>query len=114
MPWKKGQSGNPKGQPKGADLPGRPKDEFIQKCRQIIERGKILEFLERVATGQEPESETRDRLRAAEMLLDRGYGKADQNIDLTTQGHRIAPAASTADLQFVAQSLTGGTAPKTQ
>lgn len=93
MPFKKGQSGNPKGSKPGSGV-GRKPDWLKEKCRKIIGDAKLVEFLGKVAGGANTEQvvtdqgETlsvpapiKDRLRAVEMLLDRGYGKASQPIE---------------------------------
>lgn len=92
--FKKGQSGNPKGQPKGAKLPGRPPDWLKAECRKHAP--DIIKFLVSVAKGEDVEQavgdqgETirippavRDRIRASEMLLDRGFGKVEQGIQVS-------------------------------
>ena len=75
-PFKKGQSGNPNGRPKKlpeldkllADVLGEEKDGvsaaevILKKLRQMAANGN---------------------LRAAEILLDRGYGKPKQAVDLS-------------------------------
>ena len=80
--FKKGQSGNPNGRPKKlpeldkllADVLGEEKDgitaaeAILKKLRQMAAQGN---------------------LRAAEILLDRGYGKPKQQMDLTTGGNPI-------------------------
>ena len=80
--WKKGQSGNPNGRPKKlpaldvimANVMGQEKDgitaaeAIIMKLREMATKGDI---------------------KAAQLLLDRGYGKAKQNIDITTQGEKV-------------------------
>lgn len=79
QPFKKGQSGNPKGRPKKlpeidkllADVLGEEKDgvtaadAILRKLRAMAAQGNI---------------------RAAEILLDRAYGKAKQAVDHTTNG----------------------------
>lgn len=75
-PFKKGQSGNPKGQPKKiprldillADVLGEKKDG--------IEAAKAILMALRTKA-------TKGDVRAAEVLLDRAYGKAKQEIDLS-------------------------------
>lgn len=81
-PFKKGQSGNPNGRPKKlpaldiimANVMGQEKDgitaaeAIIMKLREMATKGDI---------------------KAAQLLLDRGYGKAKQNIDITTQGEKV-------------------------
>lgn len=66
IPWKKGQSGNPGGRPKG----------LASVIRERSLNGKVLiDFLFDVVDGT-IKGQTRDRLTAAQILLDRGYGKA--------------------------------------
>lgn len=78
----KGKSGNPKGRPKKlpeidkllADVLGEEKDgvtaadAILRKLRAMAAQGNI---------------------RAAEILLDRAYGKARQVTDITTGGDKI-------------------------
>jgi hypothetical protein len=74
--WKKGQSGNPKGRPKKlphleellADILGEDKEG-------ITAAEAILRALRAKATKGD--------IRAAEVLLERAYGKAKQGIELT-------------------------------
>jgi hypothetical protein len=70
---------------------GRRCDWFIERCGEIIEEEKLVEFIGRVAAGKELEEQivrngtgfdriktqcsTKDRLRAFEMLADWGVGK---------------------------------------
>lgn len=74
--WKKGQSGNPKGRPKKlphleellADILGEDKEG-------ITAAEAILRALRAKATKGD--------IRAAEVLLERAYGKAKQGIELS-------------------------------
>ena len=76
IPFKKGQSGNPKGQPRKipelrillAEVLGEEKDG-------IAAAKAILMALRAKATKGD--------VRAAELLLDRAYGKAMQAVELT-------------------------------
>ncbi len=74
-PFKKGQSGNPNGRP-----PKLPElDKLLDKVLGVENAGgitaaeRILEALEKKATKGD--------VRAAEVLLDRAYGKAKQAIE---------------------------------
>lgn len=68
---------------------GRPADWLKAKCASIVDKKKLVEFVARVASGEETEPHVtkdgevidcapsiHDRLKAVEMLLDRGFGKA--------------------------------------
>ena len=79
---------------------GRPADKFKAKVQKLLEKGKVLDFLYDVASGENVEiamgpfgpikdgdgknlkvpASTKNRLAAAEMLMDRGYGKPAQAI----------------------------------
>ena len=80
--FKKGKTGNPNGRPKKlpeldkllADVLGEEKDG-------IIAAEAILKALRAKATKGD--------IRAAEVLLDRGYGKAKQSMDITSDGKQI-------------------------
>lgn len=91
---------------------GRPKEVLRRKCREAIEGGPDAEhgvtFVARVMRGTETEDVTvttgsganattqvvqvrpklRDRLYAAELLLDRGYGKPDQALQIEDERPR--------------------------
>lgn len=114
---KHGVIGAPGGKRNGA---GRKPDWLIAQCQEIVEDSKLLEFLASVVKGEDVEQavgdqgETirippavRDRLRAAEMLLDRAYGKAGQPIELNIQSE-LAPIPTRDLLEFF-QALPGGT-----
>ena len=81
-PFVKGQSGNPNGRPKKlpaldlimANVMGQEKDG-ITAAEAII-----MKLREQAAKGD---------IKAAQLLLDRAYGKAKQNIDITTQGEKV-------------------------
>lgn len=74
--FKKGQSGNPKGRPKLPDL-SELMDKTLGKAdaQGITAAERILKKLERMAA--------QGNLKAAEILLDRGYGKPKQQVDHT-------------------------------
>lgn len=71
---------------------GRPSDWLREQCQKHSE--DILGFLKQVANGEDVEqvitedgdtvrvpAPVRERLKASEMLLDRGFGKASQPIE---------------------------------
>lgn len=84
-PFKKGRSGNPRGRPKKlpeldkllADVLGEEKDG-LTAAEAILKAIRSKAF--------------RGDVRAAEVLLDRAWGKAKQSIDHTTDGKQIPTA----------------------
>ena len=81
-PFKKGNPGGP-GRPKLPDL-----KEAMARALGGDEAGR--NHLERILTALRHKAEAGD-VRAAELLLNRGYGMAKQNIDVTTAGQPITP-----------------------
>lgn len=73
--FKKGQSGNPNGRPK---IP-----EDIKKAFKEASKG-ACEVLTSIML--DPTAKDVDRIRAAEVILDRGWGKAVQAVDVETNG----------------------------
>jgi len=76
-PFKKGQSGNPKGRPKMPDL-----SEAISKILNDEKDGKTA--LDAILAALRAKAAKGD-VRAAQELLDRAYGKAKQHIEHTGQ-----------------------------
>lgn len=82
---------------------GRTPEWLKAECDKILDKCKLFEFLGSVVAGEDVEQavgdqgETirippavRDRLRAAEMLLDRRFGKASQPLEHSGEtGSRI-------------------------
>lgn len=89
--FKKGQSGNPKGRPKKlpkldellADVMGGAASNGVTNAESILRS-----MLSRAKAGD---------TRAAELLLDRTYGKQRTDIDLTTLGQPITPPIKWSD-----------------
>jgi len=89
-PWKPGQSGNPNGRPKGTrDLAGyvlettdggkELVDALLSLARGIVPNVPVQE-------GSRPRKDQQvrpaDQLKAIEMLLDRGFGRSPQQLDV--------------------------------
>ena len=90
IPWKPGQSGNPSGRPKGTrDLAGYVLEttdggkELIDSLL-CIARGIVPNIP--VQEGSRPRKDQQvrpaDQLKAIEMLLDRGFGRSPQQLDV--------------------------------
>lgn len=63
-------------------LNGRPPNAIKELCREFVFNDQLIQKLATIA--KDTDEQTKDRIRAIEVLLDRGYGKADQSIDVTT------------------------------
>ena len=89
-PWKPGQSGNPSGRPNGTrDLAGyviettdggkELVDALVSMARGVMPNVPVPE-------GSRPRKDQQvrpaDQLKAIEMLLDRGFGKSPQQLDI--------------------------------
>lgn len=69
--WKKGESGNPNGRPK---IPEDVKEAFKNATP------KAIETLQTILDN--PEARDGDKIRAAEIILDRAWGKPTQSMEL--------------------------------
>lgn len=74
MPFKKGASGNPSGRPKRAEIVSE------------LARKHTAEALQTIVHLMQNADDERTRLAAATALLDRGYGKPPQAVDLESKG----------------------------
>jgi hypothetical protein len=74
MPFQPGQSGNPGGRPKGEAALKAAAREFTEQSLGVMAAS---------LTDEDP----RIRLKAAELLLDRAWGKPSQSIDATVRGN---------------------------
>ena len=89
-PWKPGQSGNPSGRPKGTrDLAGYVLEttdggKELVDALICIARGVMPNVA--VQKGSRPRKDQQvrpaDQLKAIEMLLDRGFGRSPQQLDI--------------------------------
>ena len=93
-PWQPGQSGNPSGRPKGTrDLAGYVL-ETTDGGKELIDalvclaRGVLPNVA--VQEGSRPRKDQQvrpaDQLKAIEMLLDRGFGRSPQQLDIAHSG----------------------------
>lgn len=76
-PFKKGKSGNPKGRPKKLPQLDELLADVLGEEKDGIEAAKAILMALRAKA-------TKGDVRAAEVLLDRAYGKSKQSIDVTT------------------------------
>lgn len=58
---------------------GRPVESIRELCRQYVPNDRLIERLCKLAYSAKNQ---RDQITAIEILLDRGFGKAEQSIDL--------------------------------
>lgn len=73
--------------------PGRPPGWLKEKCQNIVDRKKLIEFLASVASGEKVDftvtidgrivfipAKPKDRIAATIELIDRGFGKSIQTL----------------------------------
>lgn len=78
---------------------GRKPDWYKAECARILDQHKLLEFIGRVAAGEEPEQhldkegviyelrpKISDRIKAVEFLADRAHGKPAQAVEVSGEG----------------------------
>jgi hypothetical protein len=75
-PFQKGQSGNPNGRPKLPDW----EFDLRAECRKAAPLA-VQTLLDIMQFEQQPSV----RVRAAELILDRGYGKATQTVEMNVK-----------------------------
>jgi Family of unknown function (DUF5681) len=101
--FKPGQSGNPF---------GRPRKQIANlgaEARKWSNLALDYETLVQICKGEMKQVTPRDRLAAANALLDRGYGKPTQAIDIIMLGKKISEL-STAELIELNSRLAAGNA----
>jgi hypothetical protein len=85
--FKPGQSGNPKGRPRKLPQLNDLIDTVLgDEVNGLTAAEAILKKLRQLAVS--------GNLKAAEMLLDRAYGKPKQVTDITTDGQSISPLST--------------------
>lgn len=86
-PWKKGESGNPNGRPKGQRNYATIYREALIKLAEI--NGKEADELENEMVQKAIAAARKGDYRFYKDLLDRLYGSATQKVDHTTKGEQI-------------------------
>ena len=89
-PWQPGQSGNPSGRPKGTrDLAGyvlETTDGGKELVDALVSIARGIMPNVAVQAGSRPRKDQQvrpaDQLKAIEMLLDRGFGRSPQQLDI--------------------------------
>ncbi len=89
-PWKPGQSGNPSGRPRGTrDLAGyvlETTDGGKELVDALVSLARGIMSNVAVQGGSRPRKDQQvrpaDQLKAIEMLLERGFGRSPQQIDI--------------------------------
>ena len=77
MKFLPGESGNPNGRPKK----GFSLAEIVRE--KTNDGADVVDFLIKVVNGRVRKAKLADRIHAAEVLLDRGFGKPLQSVELS-------------------------------
>ena len=111
-PWQPGQSGNPSGRPKGTrDLAGYVLEttdggKELVDALICIARGIMPDLPMQEGSRPRKDQQVRpaDQLKAIEMLLDRGFGRSPQQLDIAHSGTDRPPKhLSDATLQLLVE-----------
>ena len=112
-PWRPSQSGNPSGRPKGTrDLAGYVLEttdggkELIDALVSIV-RGVVPSVAAQEGSRPRKDQQVRpaDQLKAIEMLLDRGFGRSPQQMDIAhSVSDRPLAHLSDATLQLLVEN----------
>jgi len=112
-PWQPGQSGNPSGRPKGTrDLAGYVLEvtgggKELVDALICIARGVMPNVAAQESSRPRKDQQVRpaDQLKAIEMLLDRGFGRSPQQLDVAhSVNDRPLAHLSDATLQLLVES----------
>ena len=79
--FKPGQSGNPSGRPKQT----KEQKDAMQAIRELT--NKAADVLERML--EDETTPPAQRLKAAELVLERAYGKAEARVEINTPDHQV-------------------------
>ena len=114
--WQPGQSGNPSGRPKGTrDLAGYVLEttdcgkELVDALLSIA-RGVMPDVPEQGGSRPRKDQQVRaaDQLKAIEMLLDRGFGRSPQQLDVAhSASKRPLEHLSDETLRLLVESANG-------
>lgn len=74
MAFAKGQSGNPSGRPKRTEEEAR----LVKACRDMTEEA-VATVVDVMRSGEQE----RNRMEAAKWVIDRGWGKALERVEMT-------------------------------
>lgn len=81
-PFPKGTSGNPGGRPRGL---ARLVRDTVGDTGWV----EIVEEMRAIATGAHDDATARDQISAAAWLTDRGFGRPQQTVDVTSAGEKV-------------------------
>ena len=112
-PWQPGQSGNPSGKPRGTrDLAGYVLEatgagkELVDALVSIV-RGVVPSVAAQEGSRPRKDQQVRpaDQLKAIEMLLDRGFGRSPEQLDIAhSVSDRLLGSLSDATLQLLVEN----------
>tara|TARA_B100000586_G_scaffold140374_1_gene101689 strand:- start:50 stop:412 length:363 start_codon:yes stop_codon:yes gene_type:complete len=107
-PWQPGQNGNHSGRPKGTrDLAGyvlETTDGGKELVNALLSLARVVMPNVAVQEGSRPQKDQQvrpaDQLKAIEMLLDRGFGRSPQQLDIA---HSVSdrPLANLSDEMLI-------------
>lgn len=97
--WPKGTSGNPSGRPRRT-----PEErQLIEACRQ-----KVPEALEVILSLMRESKNEKVRMQAAQFIIERGYGRAPEKIELEVRREEPQPGADMTPAEAYIRLIHGG------
>jgi hypothetical protein len=61
---------------------GRPSDWLKQRCQDVVVKKDLIGIISKIASGEDFQATRKDQLHAVEILLDRGFGKPNQTMEV--------------------------------